>query len=336
MGDRIVVRANWYAHSDLRNGQTGAVSAVNPGTGRLTFRGDHDGIEVVLPKRYVHPSVDYGYAQTIHTAQGHTYERVHVYVDQTMTAEHGYTGFSRASGETHIWTAELPGPLGDCTHAPSPAIAEGRTEALVRQFSRSGVRPPAADHCQAIQLLTDRELLERREELAHLISESPLRHARPDIEAIDAAISQAQAVVDRLGTSGARRQLEALTAQRRDAVDTVGEWIEDNANLLQEYGEVSSEIDRRVAARTLLYRSDPPEELLETLGPRTTASDPKAWDAAVAAYARARLKVGPDIDLSDPAIQQTGPWRDAAHQLHTTDQQAPPLRLTDEIQHEPH
>ncbi|MGH8936217.1 MAG: hypothetical protein ACRDXD_08155 [Acidimicrobiia bacterium] len=210
MGDRIVVRANWYAHSDLRNGQTGAVSAVNPGTGRLTFRGDHDGIEVVLPKRYVHPSVDYGYAQTIHTAQGHTYERVHVYVDRTMTAEHGYTGFSRASGETHIWTAELPGPLGDCTHAPSPGSHRSLGPPVLKEWGR----PPAADHCQAIQLLTDRELLERREELAHLISESPLRHARPDIEAIDAAISQAQAVVDRLGTSGARRQLEALRRRR--------------------------------------------------------------------------------------------------------------------------
>src|SRR5690606_22811717 len=36
VGNRIVVRTNWYAHADLRNGQTGTVTAVDPGTGQLT------------------------------------------------------------------------------------------------------------------------------------------------------------------------------------------------------------------------------------------------------------------------------------------------------------
>ncbi len=67
----------------------------------------------------------------------------------------------------------------------------------------------------------------------------------------------------------------------------------DNPDLIEEYGPVSRELDGRVAARTLLYRTSPPEDLLEMLGPKAKAADPKAWNAAAAAYARARLSRDP-------------------------------------------
>jgi hypothetical protein len=148
-GDRIVVRTNWYAHADLRNGQTGTITHVDPDSGQLSFRRDDDRVEVVLPKQYVDQSVDYGYAQTIHTAQGHTYDRVHLYVDQMTTAEHGYTGLSRATGETHIWIADLPGPTGDCGHLHCRPAVENRIDSLVRQLANSGVRPAATESHQA-------------------------------------------------------------------------------------------------------------------------------------------------------------------------------------------
>jgi hypothetical protein len=329
-GDRIVVKTNWYAHDDLRNGQTGTVTAVDLGTGGLTFRRDHDGVEVVLPKRYVAQSVDYGYAQTIHAAQGHTYERNHVFVDQTMTAEHGYTALSRARGETHIWIADGPGPLGDCTHAHCPGLVEERIETLTRQLSRSGVRPTATGHHSTYQMTTDQDLLDRRGQLGHVISSSPLGQPGPDLAAWDAAVAAAKSLADRLGTSGSCRQLEFVISQREQALadlHTRDLWIENNADLIREYRGVNLEIDRRVNARALLYRSNPPEDLLATLAPRATSSDPKAWDDAIAAYAQARIEVGPDMDLNDPAVHRTEPWRDAVRQLHPVHQDAPVLRI---------
>jgi hypothetical protein len=329
-GDRIVVKTNWYAHDDLRNGQRGTVAAVDLGTGGLTFRRDHDRVDVVLPNRYVTQSVDYGYAQTIHTAQGHTYERAHVYVDQTMTAEHGYTALSRARGETHIWTADGPGPLGDCTHAHSPGLVEKRIDTLTRQLSRSGIRPGATCHHSTYHMTSDHDLLDRRDQLGGVISSSPLGQPSPDLAAWDAAVADAKAVADRLGTSGSHRQLEVVISQRERALavlHTREQWIEKNADLIREFRAVNLEIDRRVAARTLLYRSNPPEDLLETIGPRVISSDPKAWDGAIAAYARARIEVGKDIDLNDPAVFRTGPWWDAVRQLHPVHQDAPVLGL---------
>ena len=62
VGDRIVVRDNWYNHSDLRNGQTGAVIAVSPETRTLSFRRDLDEAVIELPKQYLDREVDHAYA----------------------------------------------------------------------------------------------------------------------------------------------------------------------------------------------------------------------------------------------------------------------------------
>jgi hypothetical protein len=331
-GDRIVVRTNWYTHADLRNGQTGTVTHVHPESGRLTFRRDHDDVEVVLPKRYVDQSVDYGYAQTIHTAQGHTYDRVHVYVDEMMTAEHGYTGLSRASDETHIWMADPPGPLGDCSHAHCRPDVENHIDTLVRQLSKSGVRPAATESQPSAYTMTDRRLIDRRDELARLSRDGPLDRPAPNIEALDHAVTEAEGMVERLGTSGARAQLDISLGERDDALETLARrerWIDDHAHLLGEYAEVRHEIDRRVAARTLLNQTNPPDDLLEHIGARSDSLDPHAWDATVAVYARTRLEVGPDVDLLDPAVRQAGQWRDII--LQPIDTSAPALSHTGRV-----
>ncbi|MGC2240346.1 MAG: helicase C-terminal domain-containing protein, partial [Acidimicrobiia bacterium] len=243
-----------------------------------------------------------GYAQTIHTAQGHTYDRVHLYVDQMITAEHGYTGLSRATGETHIWMADPPGPTGDCGHLHCRPAVENRIDSLVRQLSNSGVRPAATESPSATETMTDRQLIDRREELFQLFKDGPLSAPTIDFAAVDQPMMEAEAM--------ARR----------------GHWIDDHLTLVDEYNDVLQEIDRRVAARTVLWQINPPEDVLAELGSRSESPNPQTWDAAVAVYARTRLEVGPEVDLLDPAVGQAGQWRDLV--LQPVETPAPTLRLT--------
>jgi hypothetical protein len=332
VGDRIVVRENWYRHHDLRNGQTGTITHLNPAAGSLTFRRDHDQAEITLPRRYLEASVDYGYAQTIHTAQGHTYQQAHLYLDAAVGAEHGYTGLSRARDETHLWIADMPGPSGGCTHHYSQPLVEGRIEVLVRQLTRTGVEPPATDHDVKVRTATDRQLIEWRDDLARTLRASPLASDPSDeLAALEAAIDEAREVAQRWRTSGTRAQVQMLESER-DAPNqypAVREaWLEDNAHLIHQYSDVVDELDRRITARTLLYQHDPPDDLVVVLGPRPTGTETHKWNAAVEVYARARLHAGPDADLTDPALLQGPQWRDIIYQAHPIEQRAPVLRLT--------
>ena len=316
VGDRIVVRDNWYAHSDLRNGQTGAVITVTPDAATLSFRRDLDGAVIELPKRYLDRDVDHAYAQTIHTAQGQTFETTHVYADAGMRAEHGYTALSRARGETHLWINDAPGPLGECTYVHGDPLNEDRIDALVRQLSQSVIEPPAHDQGLPVETATDRQLIEWRDELAATIRQSPIANDHTDeLMALDAAIDEAREVIDRLGTTGAQTQVEFLESQR-DALSghnvLRSAWLEENADALHRYSAVAEEVRHRINARVATYELAPPEEMLQALGGSPAdGARYRRWTSAVATYAEARMKVGPKADLSDPAVLGAAPWRDA-------------------------
>jgi hypothetical protein len=246
-----------------------------------------------------------------------------------ITAEHGYTGLSRATGETHIWMTDPPGPTGDCGHLHCRPAVDNRIDSLVRQLSNSGVRPAATDSQAAAQTVNDRDLIDRRDELARLFRDGPLNQLSPDVESIDKVINAAEAMVERHGSSRARAALDQRMQERDEAVDAMVQrkrWIGDHAHQFDEYTEIRREIDRRVAARTVLWRINPPEDLLAQIGSRSESPDPQAWDAAVAVYARTRLDVGPDVDLLDPAVRQAAQWRDIV--LQPIETPAPTLRLT--------
>jgi hypothetical protein len=102
--------------------------------------------------------------------------------------------------------------------------------------------------------------------------------------------------------------------------------MDDHARLFDDYTDVLQEIDRRVAVRTVLWQINPPEDLLAEIGFRSESSNPKAWDATVAVYARTRFDAGPDLDLLDPAVRQAWEWRDLV--LEPIETPAPTQRLT--------
>jgi conjugative relaxase-like TrwC/TraI family protein len=317
VGDRIVVRDNWYNHSDLRNGQTGTVTVVSPETATLTFRRDLDGADIELPKQYLDRDVDHAYAQTIHTAQGQTFEITHAYADTGMQAEHGYTALSRARGETHVWISDAPGPLGECTHIHGDPLTEDRIDALVRQLSQSVVEPPVHDQGLPVETATYCQLIEWRNELAATIQQSPIAIDHTDkLVALDVAIDEAREIADRLGTSGVRAQVQALEARRDDLVGHAflrEAWLEENGQLLHRYSAVAEELQHRINARVAAYELTPPEDMLAAIGmPREDPARRQLWTAAVVHYTEARIKTGPNADLSDPAAPGSAPWRDAA------------------------
>ncbi|MGH8924557.1 MAG: hypothetical protein ACRDWA_08000 [Acidimicrobiia bacterium] len=153
--------------------------------------------------------------------------------------------------------------------------------------------------------MTDRELLDRRDVLARLISDGPLGQPLPNIEALEQAIVEAHAMLERTGTTepepNSTCSPDSTTTRSRPSRDV--NPGSSHPDLLNEYTDVRRQLDRRVAARTLLYQTNPPQEL----GAMSESLDRQARDAAVAVYAQARLEVGPDVDLDDPAIHHTGP-----------------------------
>lgn len=316
-GDRIVVRDNWYAHSDLRNGQTGTITEVHPDTGCMAFSRDVDCAVIELPASYMDSSVDHAYAQTIHTAQGQTFHTTHLYVDTGMAAEHGYTGLSRARDETHLWVNISRTIDGRCIQSHGQSAVESQVESLVRQLTRSVVQLPASSQGLAIEIATDQQLHHWRQQLEDTLRNSPLAHRLDHdlLAGLDKAVVEAGEVADRIDTSGARSQVERLEEHRQQLVARITErerWIEDNVDTLHAYIAVKDELHARTTAVAITYQLHPPGDLIDALGPRP-AGVPEAmrWDATAVHHAEARLRLGPDADLTDPSVLESAQWRDA-------------------------
>lgn len=316
-GDRIVVRDNWYAHSDLRNGQTGVITTIKPDTGCMVFCRDVDRAVIELPASYMDSSVDHAYAQTIHTAQGQTFHTTHLYVDTGMAAEHGYTGLSRARNETHLWVNTGRTIGGRCIQSHGRPAVESQVESLVLRLTRSVVQLPASSQGLVIETATDQRLHQWRQQLEDTLRNSPLAH-RIDhdlLAGLDKAVIEAREVAERIETSGARSQVERLVEHRQQLVDRITErerWIEDNVDILHAYIAVNDELHARTTAVAITYQLHPPVDVIESLGPRP-AGVPEAmrWDAAAVHHAEARVRLGPDADLTDPSVLEAAQWRDA-------------------------
>lgn len=226
--------------------------------------------------------------------------------------------------------ADTSGPGEDCIHHHSGPLTEDRVDTLVRQLSRSSLQPPATNHDMIVAMATDHQLMTWRDHLVRALQASPLAED-PSLElaALAAAITDARATATQAGTG--KHQITYLENRCQELVDQITgrqTWIEDNTDLIHQYTTVVEEADRRIHARTLLYRHDPPDEVLAVLGPRSASIEVSQWDAAVEVYARARLNAGPTIDLTDPANHHTGPWRDIILETSPIEHSAPVLRRT--------
>ena len=324
-GDRIVVRDNWYAHSDLRNGQTGTITTIHVDTRTVTFRRDIDGAEIVVPGSYVDTSVDHAYAQTIHTAQGQTFHTTHLYVDTGVAAEHGYTALSRARDETHLWVNTSRSVDGRCIQPHRQTTHETQIESLVRQLNRTVVQPPALTEGLTVTNATDHQLHQTLIDLEDEIRNGPLGQpfAHEKLESLEQAIDEARTTAQLLRTSGSRSQVDRLEEQHRQLLGqhTLREqWVEDHGDLLHTYTVIKDELTARAAALSVSYQLNPPADLLDVLGRRpSNVVEARRWDAAVGRYAAARVSLGPDADLTDTSTPEARQWQTSVDAYHLKD-----------------
>jgi conjugative relaxase-like TrwC/TraI family protein len=96
VGDTVLALRNDYRHGVL-NGTRGTITAIDQRARRLVVTTD-DLATVTIPFAYADAgSLAYGYAMTIHKAEGATVAIALVLADATMTRHHLYTAVSRGS-----------------------------------------------------------------------------------------------------------------------------------------------------------------------------------------------------------------------------------------------
>jgi conjugative relaxase-like TrwC/TraI family protein len=132
VGDHVLLKRN-----DLRlgvvNGDRGCVTAVDTENRRLTL--DLGGEKVTLGPGYledrtVHgdPTLQHGYAMTVHVAQGLTVDHAFVLAGPGLNRELGYTALSRGRKTNHLYAARDP----DAPRLEYATVDPHRTDPIAR------------------------------------------------------------------------------------------------------------------------------------------------------------------------------------------------------------
>ena len=154
VGDRVVVRRNDH-RSGLSNGDQAVVTAV--GSDRLEVRCGARRVELApdfLLARTQHgePTLQHGYAVTVHVAQGITVDRAYV-LGYGLSRESAYTALSRGRDANRLFIAdEVPARE---EFAPVDVERPSAVERLVRDLRRSSAESLAIDigaSAEAVQL----------------------------------------------------------------------------------------------------------------------------------------------------------------------------------------
>ena len=100
-GDRVLALRNDYQVGIL-NGTLGTITSIDDTNNTINVRTD-DQRTVTVPFDYAERNLTYGYATTIHKAQGTTVDRCFVYLDEGTSREHAYTALSRGRDRNDLY-----------------------------------------------------------------------------------------------------------------------------------------------------------------------------------------------------------------------------------------
>jgi conjugative relaxase-like TrwC/TraI family protein len=131
VGDEALVTRNDYPHR-LINGSRGTISEVSRDAVTV---GTETGPVRVTRKALEAGALAYGYALTVHKAQGITVDTALLYASRTLTRESGYVGMSRGRTANHLYgtlEALLPEVDAELDYPSDDPISEAERSELTR------------------------------------------------------------------------------------------------------------------------------------------------------------------------------------------------------------
>lgn len=116
-GEQVIITRNDHPRG-LLNGHTGTVTKTD--TDSLTLR-LQDGRDITLDRSYLAAgTLDYGYALTLHKAQGRTVQTALLWGDPSLYQQAGYVGLSRGRTANHLYLAPSHDHNDDASCGPHP------------------------------------------------------------------------------------------------------------------------------------------------------------------------------------------------------------------------
>jgi conjugative relaxase-like TrwC/TraI family protein len=340
VGDEVLALRN-DTRLEVANGTRASVEAFGP-DGSMTLRCGDDRT-ITLPASYVEAGhLTYGYAMTIHKAQGATVDRAFVLGSDALYREAGYVGMSRATTRSDIYVvAPEPDPEAHGYGPTQPTAQAALTAALETSRAKTmaselvgtdGGRAPI-DGAAVVEMEAESARLgaallpslvpdptnritawenERAAVGAVLVPDS--MEARAALTNVDTANTQplrpfdtAEQVSDRLRrwATDELARLDAQGAELEGARQAREAWKAEHVNDLASLAAIRASLDR---ARSVLGRAmlaAPGPHLVELLGPVPLREAPRAaWAAAAVEVETYRARFG----ISGPDLgERPGP-----------------------------
>jgi conjugative relaxase-like TrwC/TraI family protein len=325
VGDQIVTLRNDRTLTTtsgrwVRNGDRWAITARHADGSLAVSHLDGHG-RTTLPADYVADHVHLAYALTTHKAQGLTVDRAVAVVDETTTAEGLYVAMTRGR---HDNTALVCVDAVDHDHHDPP---RDPTDVLAAAISRRSAEQAA--------LAALRDTLAASESLAVLAPKLASLDAQIQRETPDnpepelARLAARRTYLERHQPSRLTRAGRDLRRTVRDLDDRAAEleaaraqrdqWLDDHADLFAYRDDLAQQVKARRDALGLASLLNPPQRLVDLVGPvPDTEPERQRWATLagrVEAY-REQWSVAPD-DLRQPPVDgaQYREWNTAVHSL---------------------
>ena len=244
VGDHVIVKRN-----DLRlgvvNGERGLVAAIDPESRRLTLDLGGDQLTLgpaFLDDRTAHgdPTLQHGYAMTVHVAQGLTVDHAFVLAGPGLDRELGYTALSRGRETNHLYAARDP-DTARVEYAPTDPHRTDPIARLAAQLQTSSAGTLAVDVGGSHERISSSATPQRELDLAAADRRAAensrggwLPHRRAQLEAL-------RATENRLA-----RRVETLRRQHAEQRHGERPFVEDRDDHTR-YREMT----RRIAERRL-------------------------------------------------------------------------------------
>ncbi len=283
-GDLVMTRVN-ASYLGIRNGTKGWVDAVDPKSN--TLRMTTDGHQVTLDSDYFEkdgggrrPTVQHGYAGTIHKTQGKTAELTFVLGDDSVFRELAYSAASRHREASVFYVvagrddrAELHGP----DRPPDPLAEFAR--ALAASRAKTLAVDAGGDHAD-LAAMSLRQLYAERAGLAPLAQvPEKIVVAPQQLRALDGRRAKVASTIARLEADDAppsrleqaHRELIALDRARpalTAKVAQIEQYEEAVRPGVERRAAIDDAIDRRLGRVLRAVEARPPAYITDALGPR--------------------------------------------------------------------